>query len=71
MKPLDRLRDELLTLEQYLAAAGVALLEAEDKETPEDVKMVLDAFGFRYKLLRQFLKDHGETARAMQGRHLA
>jgi len=70
MKPLNRLRDELLNLERYLARAGSALLEAEDKEQPEDVKLVLDAFGYRNKRLREFLQDHGETARNLQGRHL-
>jgi len=70
MKPLNRLRDELLNLERYLARAGFALLEAADKEQPEDVKLVLDAFGYRNKRLREFLQDHGETARNLQGRHL-
>jgi len=63
MKPLDRLRDELLNLERYLARAGFALLEAEDKEQPEDVKLVLCAFGYRYKSLRDFLREHGEVLR--------
>jgi len=37
MKPLNRLRDELLNLERYLARAGFALLEAQDKEQPEEM----------------------------------
>jgi len=71
VKPLDRLRQELLNLERHLAVAGLALLEAAEQAPPEDVKMVLDAFGYRYKHQREFLQDHGETARSMQKLHQA
>lgn len=71
MNPLDRLSRELLNLERHLAVAGLTLLEAQESTPPEDVKMVLDAFGYRYKPLREFLQDHGETARSMQKMHQA
>jgi len=71
VKPLDRLRQELLNLERHLAVAGLALLEAEEQAPPEDVKMVLTAFGYRYKHQRGLLQDHGETARFMQKLHQA
>lgn len=69
MKPLDRLRQELLNLERHLAVAGLALLDAEEVETADDVKMLLAAFGYRYKSMRDFLRDHGETARSLRQRH--
>lgn len=67
MKPLDRLRQELLNLERHLAVAGLALLEAEEVETADDVKMLLAAFGYRYKSMREFLRDHGEVGRWHRG----
>ena len=67
MKPLDRLRQELLNLERHLAVAGLALLDAEEVETADDVKMLLAAFGYRYKSMREFLRDHGEVGRWHRG----
>ena len=63
MKPLDCLRRELLNLERHLAVAGLALLEAEESAPPGEVKLLLGAFGYRYKSLRDFLRDHGEVLR--------
>jgi len=67
VKPLDRLRQELLNLERHLAVAGLALLEAEEVETADDVKILLAAFGYRYKSMREFLRDHGEVGRWHRG----
>lgn len=67
MRPLDRLRQELLNLERHLAVAGLALLDAEEVETADDVKMLLAAFGYRYKSMREFLREHGEVGRWHRG----
>jgi len=63
VKPLDCLRQELLNLEGHLAVAGLALLEAEESAPPEEVRLVLGAFGYQYKSLQDFLRDHGEVLR--------
>ena len=68
MNHIDSLRQALLDLEPHLAAAGLALLKAEDMADPAEVRQLLLDLGIRYKSQRDLLTDWGYTALELYGK---
>jgi len=67
MTSITLLRDALSQLEDHLYVAGTALIRAEQDAPSADVVRTLQAFGWRYKPLVTFLREHGEVVQELYG----
>jgi len=64
MSSLTRLQGALLQLEDHLCRAGSALVRAE-QDAPADIERMLNAFGWRYKAQKTFLRDYGTAVQEL------
>jgi len=65
MSSLTSLQAALLQLEDHLCRAGTALVQAERDTAPADIERMLNAFGWRYKAQKAFLRDYGEAVQEL------